>query len=58
MRTNEKSRYAGTSAPNMDGLNFRNLLEMESGEGAPQFFHEAGLDNSSIQYLKKELERG
>ncbi|WP_164525465.1 hypothetical protein [Siminovitchia acidinfaciens] len=58
MRINEKGRYAGAALPNTEGLNLQNVLESETGEISVQSMHEAGLDNTNIQFLKRGLERG
>lgn len=58
MRINEKGQFAGTALPNIDGLNLQNILERESGEGSSQFMNENGCDNTGVQMLKRNLERG
>lgn len=58
MRINEKGRYASAALPNIEGLNLQNMLESETGEIPVHSMHEAGLDHTNVQFLKRALERG
>ncbi|MFD1705508.1 hypothetical protein ACFSCZ_01920 [Siminovitchia sediminis] len=58
MRINDKGRFAGTSMQDMDGLHWQNTAENEQREGLAVVTNEAGVDHTSISFMKKELERG